>query len=167
MAISCANAERLFFKTIITDALCHEIATTRVWTFPLFYQIFHAAETKLKRIAIIQHEPDVDATAASSQRRGAYESLPQHPVAAPPMSAQERAVRLNVMRAVGARVQDSTRQFRAMQKEFLSRLKGQEQTGNEFFASDREEPITLDELDMVCDRRSAKCRIVESQAASF
>ena len=122
-------------------------------TFPLFYQIFHAAETKLKRIAIIQHEPDVDATAASSQRRGAYESLPQHPVAAPPMSAQERAVRLNVMRAVGARVQDSTRQFRAMQKEFLSRLKGQEQTGNEFFASDREEPITLDELDMVCDRR--------------
>lgn len=114
-------------------------------------QIFHAAETKLKRIAIIQHEPDVDATAASSQRRGAYESLPQQPVAAPPMSAQERAVRLNVMRAVGARVQDSTRQFRAMQKEFLSRLKGQEQTGNEFFASDREEPITLDELDMVCE----------------
>jgi hypothetical protein len=38
-----------------------------------------------------------------------------------PMSAQERSVRLNVMRATGTRVQELTRYFRTMQREFLAR----------------------------------------------
>jgi hypothetical protein len=129
-------------------------------------KIFRVAENKLKRIAIVQHEPDLEA----QQRRGAYESLPQQDC--PPMSAQEKAVRLNVMRAVGSKVQDATKQFRSMQREFLRRtfsfkliscffnresthcmlpsgLKGQEKTGNDFFATDQDESLTLDELDMV------------------
>ena len=89
-----------------------ELKTTQIT------KIFHVAQSKLKRIAIVQHEPD--ATDAL-QRRGAYESLPQQPAAPPPMTPQERAVRLNVMRAVGSRVQDATKQFRSMQREFLRR----------------------------------------------
>jgi len=46
---------------------------------------------------------------------------------------QERTVRLNVMRALATELQNLSKAFRLAQKDFLLRLRGQEESGNDFF----------------------------------
>lgn len=47
------------------------------------------------------------------------------------MPAQERAVRLNVMRHLATQLQALSKQFRHAQKDFLVRLRGQEEVPRE------------------------------------
>jgi len=58
---------------------------------------------------------------------------------------QERAVRLNVMRAKATKVQQLSKQFRKIQKHFLEKLAGQKGTGSQFFTEDS--GISLDGVD--------------------
>jgi len=60
---------------------------------------------------------------------------------------QERQVRLNVMRGLAVEIQDLSKQFRAQQKDFVLRLKGQEEVGSHLFgADDKEATTTLTEM---------------------
>jgi len=61
---------------------------------------------------------------------------------------QERTVRLNVMRALATELQSLSKGFRMAQKDFLLRLRGQEEMGQEFFAGedgDSKKPLSFDE----------------------
>jgi len=82
------------------------------------------SESGLKRIATI-----------GNPTRG---SLPQ----------QERTVRLNVMRALATELQSLSKGFRMAQKDFLLRLRGQEEVGQEFFSTedgDSKKPLSIEE----------------------
>jgi syntaxin 16 len=80
---------------------------------------FRDAEQNLKRIAIVGN---------------ASGSLPP----------EERAVRLNVMRAHATEIQELSKQFRARQKDFYMRLKSQEEAGGGFFEDEKGRPLDLD-----------------------
>lgn len=60
---------------------------------------------------------------------------------------QERVVRLNVMRSLATELQGLSKHFRHCQKDFLIRLKGQEEIGNEFFVDDSEskQPLSFED----------------------
>jgi len=60
---------------------------------------------------------------------------------------QERTVRLNVMRNLGSELHDLSLKFRKAQKDFMVRLKGQEEVGGEYFKDDKEskEALSLEE----------------------
>lgn len=59
---------------------------------------------------------------------------------------QERVVRLNVMRNLGAELHTLSQVFRKSQKTFLGRLRGQDEIGNDVFkGDDSKNPITMDE----------------------
>lgn len=60
---------------------------------------------------------------------------------------QERTVRLNVMRNLATQMQSLSKQFRHAQKEFLMRLRGQEEVGREFFDDDMKGVSREDALD--------------------
>jgi syntaxin 16 len=49
------------------------------------------------------------------------------------LSQQERVVRLNVMRSLGSELQNLSKKFRILQKGFMTRLRGQEEVGSQFF----------------------------------
>eukprot|EP00474_Spongospora_subterranea_P010280 CRZ10738.1 hypothetical protein [Spongospora subterranea] len=73
---------------------------------------FRKSEAKLKRIATIGN------------------------LSATSLSQEEKTVRLNVMRSLGAKLQNSSKQFRNMQKDFLLRLQGRNDSTNKFFDED-------------------------------
>jgi len=86
-------------------------------------RVMKKCENSLKRIASIGNEKGTN--------------LPQ----------QERVVRLNVMRNIGVELQSLSQSFRKTQKDYITRLRGQEETGSDFFKDDSEskQPLSLDE----------------------
>lgn len=58
---------------------------------------------------------------------------------------QERAIRVNVMRAKATKVQSLSKHLRKLQKDFLTKLQGQRSKGSEFFDDD-EPKFTLDDV---------------------
>jgi len=86
-------------------------------------RIMKKCENSLKRIAFVGNENGVN--------------LPQ----------QERVVRLNVMRNIGVELQSLSQSFRKTQKDYITRLRGQEEVGSDFFKDDSEskQPLSLDE----------------------
>lgn len=93
-------------------------------------RLLHKSENALKRIATI------------GNAEGTH--LPQ----------QERVVRLNVMRALASELQGLGKTFRNCQKDYLSRIRGQEESGTEWFGSEdtSSQPLSLDSLDEALDR---------------
>lgn len=61
------------------------------------------------------------------------------------LTAEEKTVRANVMRSLGLDIFNLSKQFRQSQKDFLSRLKGQETVGREIFGDDDQKPLSLEE----------------------
>jgi len=86
-------------------------------------RVMKKCENSLKRIASIGNDKGTN--------------LPQ----------QERVVRLNVMRNIGVELQNLSQSFRKTQKDYITRLRGQEETGSDFFKDDAEskQPLSLDE----------------------
>lgn len=58
---------------------------------------------------------------------------------------QERVVRLNVMRNLATEMQKLSKTFRHSQKDFLNRLRGQEEVGKEFFDDGDHKNISLED----------------------
>jgi syntaxin 16 len=58
---------------------------------------------------------------------------------------RERRVRLNVMRSLGAELQDLSQKFRRSRKTFMKRLRGQDEVGREFFQDSSNSTVSLDE----------------------
>ena len=54
------------------------------------------------------------------------------------VSEIDKTLRLNVMRSLGSKLQELNRQFRRMQKEFMSSLKGQTEIGAKFYGLDED-----------------------------
>lgn len=79
------------------------------------------SENSLKRIAVVGNAPG--------------SKLPQ----------EEQMVRLNVMRNFATQLRGLSKDFRLSQKDYLQRLRGQEQGSGDFFESDSGGNITLDE----------------------
>lgn len=84
-------------------------------------QLLKKCENGVKRVATVANE------------RGT--SLPE----------KERLVRLNVMRALGADLQELSKKYKKSRKTFLGRVKGQEEVGKEFFSDDSKTGPSLDE----------------------
>lgn len=63
---------------------------------------------------------------------------------------RERMVRLNVMRSLGAELEVLSKKFRGTQKQYLMRMRGQEEVGKQFFDESANQAITAfssDDLD--------------------
>lgn len=86
-------------------------------------RLFHKAENGLKRIATVGNAQGTN------------------------LPAQERVVRLNVMRSLAADMQALSKKFRAQQREFVMSLKSQEEVGDNFGLGDDEskEPLSFSE----------------------
>ena len=75
------------------------------------------------------------------------------------LSENDKSVRLNAMRTMGTKIQDLSRQFRSMQKQFVKQLQGQNETGAQFYGLDEREgeseTMSLVQNKMVIPDRSA------------
>eukprot|EP01006_Ploeotia_vitrea_P018520 TRINITY_DN50030_c0_g1_i1.p1 TRINITY_DN50030_c0_g1~~TRINITY_DN50030_c0_g1_i1.p1 ORF type:complete len:318 (-),score=153.17 TRINITY_DN50030_c0_g1_i1:52-981(-) len=108
-------------------------------------RLFHKCENGLKRIATV------------GNARGT--NLPR----------KERMVRLNVMRAAAAEIQSLSKAFRHQQKDFLVRLKGQEEIGGHYFQDDesKESLGFVDSLDgPMTKEQELKLQQIESHASA-
>jgi len=86
-------------------------------------RVFHQAENSLKRIATIGNPGG--------------SALP----------AEERIVRLNVMRALATDIQGLSKEFRHSQKDFIIKLKGQDEAGSSYFATtENDTKLTLTDV---------------------
>ena len=73
---------------------------------------------------------------------------------------KERVVRLNVMRSLGAELQELSKKYRTSQKSFLTRLRGQDNVGKEFFGNSGDESAGLS-LDEALDRGLSEQEMAE------
>jgi syntaxin 16 len=87
--------------------------------------MFKRSESALKRIATIGV-----GNISSSSTSSSSSSTSTSSTTTAPLSRAERTIRLNVMRAVAADLQRHSKAFRACQKSYFTRLKGQESLGS-------------------------------------
>ncbi len=62
------------------------------------------------------------------------------------LSEEEKIVRLNVMRGMANKIRNESKNFRVMQKEFLSRLKTRDASGDEFFEQEHISGIEIEDI---------------------